>query len=328
MMKVTVGMCTYNPTMGILLKALDAIVAQLGDVPSAEIIVIDNNSCPPLAGCQDLSAYPIRLIAEPKAGLTAAREAVVNNAQGDVVVFVDDDNILGEHYLKTVVNEFSADPQLGLLGGCIIPQYETPPPKWFTEFEPWLAIRRYPPELHIEVTELPTTEVQCTKYFPVGAGFATTRDLALSYQHDCAETMRIEGRHGKVLSSGEDMDFGFFLLHCGSKLVVTGALSLTHVIPAGRVRSRYLKRLAVGNVKSSFELEQKWAPRFGRSVYPMFSMSLASLLARSAATMVIGACFHRYRIKRCVYMALARVRIGTAIKSTGLKRTQSRTARP
>jgi len=308
-MKVTVAICAYNPQTDTMCRALDAIVGQLGEVPSAEIIVVDNNSSPPLAERAYLSAYPIHLVHEPTPGLTAAREAVIRNAQGDVIVFVDDDNILGKHYLATVVEVFSADPQLGLLGGRIVPEYDTPPPKWFSEFEPWLAVRHYAPELHVETTEPPYSE-----YFPVGAGLATRRDLALAYQEDCAKTMRIEGRRGSALSSGEDLDLGLFVLSRGSKLAVTGALNLTHVISSERVDSAYLERLAVGNIKSTLELERKWSPRFGRSVYPMFSMPLVSLLVRASAAAILGLCSPRYKIKRCVYTTLARVRFSAAIK--------------
>jgi glycosyltransferase involved in cell wall biosynthesis len=312
-MKVTVAMCTYNPVEDTIVRALDAIVTQLGDAPSADFILVDNNSAPPLAERQYLKAYPIRLIQEPRPGLTAAREAVISNAQGDVIVFVDDDNILGQNYLATVVKEFSADPQIGLLGGSIIPEYETEPPSWFGEFESWLAVRRYAPELRVETSALPET-APYTKYFPVGAGFAVRCELALAYQEDCARTMRIEGRRGGVLSSGEDLDLGLFTLLQGSKLVVTGALSLTHVIAPGRVRGAYLQRLAAGNVRSSLELERKWSARFGHSIYPMFSMSVVNLVVRTVTTGALGVFSPRYKIKRCVYKALTQARLNAALK--------------
>src|SRR5579863_1904760 len=98
-MRLTVAMCTYNPDREVMLAAIEAIVAQITEVPSVEIVVIDNNSDPSLAERGYLSDYPVRLIRESRPGLTAAREAAIDNAQGDVIVFVDDDNILGRHYL-------------------------------------------------------------------------------------------------------------------------------------------------------------------------------------------------------------------------------------
>jgi glycosyltransferase involved in cell wall biosynthesis len=303
-LRITVAICTYNPDRVTLLRALDAIVGQLAEVSSTEIIVVDNNSSPPLAERQYLSTYPIRLVHEAQPGLTAAREAVIKNATGDVVVFVDDDNVLGEGYLATVMTEFLADPRLGALGGRILPEYGVEPPAWFSEFEQWIAVRRYTPELRVETTAPPFSD-----YFPIGAGLAVRRDLALAYLAYCEETTRIEGRRGKSLSSGEDLDLGLFVLSRGDKLLVTGALCLTHVISSERVQSEYLKRLAADNVKSSLQLERKWAARLGCPVYPMFSTSLIGLLARIAATTVLSLRSPRYRIKLHRYTALMRIRL-------------------
>jgi glycosyltransferase involved in cell wall biosynthesis len=304
-MKVSVAICTYNPNTDTLRRALDAIVAQLHEVPSAELIVIDNNSTPSLAGQEFLSSYPIRLISEPTPGLTAAREAAINNAEGDMIVFVDDDNVLNDHYLVTAMEWFSQDPKLGLLGGCILPEYEAPPPPWFGEFENWLAIRRYPLKLHVE-----TTEPMYSDYFPVGAGLVVRRNLACAYLEDCATAARIEGRRGSALSSGEDLDLGLFILSQGSKLAVTGSLGLTHVISSGRISDKYLQRLAVSNVKSSLELDKKWSSRLGEPIYPLQSMSWPEVLLRTVATSLLGVWSPRYRVKRCVYTTLSRARLG------------------
>jgi glycosyltransferase involved in cell wall biosynthesis len=301
--RVTVAICTYNPDRATLLKALDAIVPQLGDISSAEVIVVDNNSSPPLAELGYMSAYPIRLVHEKQPGLTAAREAAITNSTGDIVVFVDDDNILNDGYLATVAEEFSADPTLGVLGGRIIPAYNVDPPTWFSEFEPWLAVRRYAPELRVQTTDPPFSD-----YFPIGAGLAVRRDLAIAYLRDCEETSRIEGRRGESLSSGEDLDLGLFALSQGSSLLVTGALCLTHVISSERLQIGYLKRLATDNVRSSLQLERKWAARLGISVYPMFSTPLIGLLARIVAAGALSPRSPRYRIKLHRYAALMRIR--------------------
>jgi glycosyltransferase involved in cell wall biosynthesis len=303
-LRITVAICTYNPARVTLLRALDAIVGQLGEVSSAEVVVVDNNSSPPLTEHEYLSTYPIRLVHETQPGLTAAREAAIRNAKGDVIVFVDDDNILGKDYLATVVGEFSVDPRLGVLGGRILPEYGIEPPMWFGEFEQWLAVRRYAPELRVHTTAPPFSD-----YFPVGAGLAVRRDLALAYLDDCEETTRIEGRRGESLSSGEDLDLGLFALSQGNSLLVTGALCLTHVISTERLQGKYLRRLATDNVKSSLQLERKWAKRLGRPVYPMFSTPLTGLLARIVASAILSLRSPRYRIKFHRYVALMRLRL-------------------
>jgi glycosyltransferase involved in cell wall biosynthesis len=302
--QLTVAICTHNPDEETFLRALDAITSQLDEIASVELIVVDNNSSPPLQSQRYLDGYQLRLISEPEPGLTAAREAAIKSAAGSVIVFVDDDNLLGSGYLVAVANAFAADGKLGLLGGRIVPEYAEQVPEWFGEFEHWLAIRRHSRELHVETTGPPFSS-----YFPVGAGLAVRHDLALAYLEDCSQTQRIEGRRGDALSSGEDLDLGLFALSRGYKLVVDGGLSLTHVISQGRTTEAYMERLAVGNVRSALALEQKWAPRFGTSIYPMFSMSLFALLLRSAATLALSLRSPRYKVKYRIYATLVRVRL-------------------
>jgi glycosyltransferase involved in cell wall biosynthesis len=309
-MQVTVAICTYNPSRDPLLRALDAIVEQIADV-SAEIVLVDNNSSPPLAERGYLAGYPIRLIHQPEPGLTAAREAAIKSAAGTVIVFVDDDNVLESGYLATAIESFAADSQLGVLGGRILPEYDTQPPQWFGEFERWLAIRRHAPDLYVETTAPPFSA-----YFPVGAGLTVKRELALAYLKDCEDTARIEGRRGNMLSSGEDLDLCLFALSRGDKLVVTGALCLTHIISSERVRGEYLQRLAVGNLNSSLALERKWSPRFARPIYPMLSMPFPNLLLKTAATAIMSIWSPRHRITRSLYTTLTRLRLGAALHLT------------
>jgi glycosyltransferase involved in cell wall biosynthesis len=304
-MRLTVGVCTYNPNDSALARALDAIVEQIVTEPSTELIVVDNNSDPPLHDRGLLALYPLKLLREPTPGLTAAREKVIEHAEGDVIVFVDDDNILGASYLRTVCRAFEDDQRLGLLGGAVIPEFEFPAPSWLVHFEGYIAIRRYPPDLRVTVSEPGWSE-----YFPIGAGMSVRRDLAEAYIADCRATSHIQGRRGSALSSGEDLDLGMFILNRGYTLVVDGSLRLTHLIGATRTEGSYIERLAVANVRSSWELEQKWAPRLGQPVFAMFTASWMRLLAAFTVLAVLSSLSPRYRIKRRVYEALIRVRLG------------------
>ena len=143
----------------------------------------------------------------------------MRQARGDVILFVDDDNILGPDYLRQVIEAF-ADPRLGLLGGSIVPEFESAPPTWLSAFEEQLAIRRYAADLMVETTGLPFTDK-----FPVGAGSSVRRTLGLAYLADAQITGRIEGRRGRSLSSGEDLDLDLFAISTGYKLKVVGSLS-------------------------------------------------------------------------------------------------------
>ncbi len=307
-MRTTVVICTHNPDVPLLRRVLDAIVPQLS-ANDADLLIVDNNSSPSLTTIPWLADYPARIVHEMTPGLTAAREAAYAAASGEVIVFVDDDNVLDSSYVQTVLDELDRAEQVAIVGGRVIPEYETPPPPWFDdEMEQWLAIKRYPESFRAEISK-PAWSAE----FPVGAGMAVRRQFALEYQRDCEMSSRIEGRRGAALSSGEDLDMALFALSTGRHVAVTGRLSLTHVIGRSRLEIGYLRRLAVSNVRSSLELEKKWSPRTGASIFPMFQIPLSKLVARYVIAAFIGLWSPRFRIKRSAFAALARARLGRPI---------------
>lgn len=303
--QLTVALCTYNPRPDLIARAIGSVLSQVveyGD--SAEFVIIDNNSHPPLLQAEYLSGLPVEIIRESVQGLTAAREAAIRRARGKIILFLDDDNILEPGYLKGVLSAFE-DPALGLLGGNIVPEYESTPPPWITAFEDQLAIRRYPPALDVETTALPFTH-----YFPVGAGMAVLRTLAVAHVRDCEATERIEGRRGLALSSGEDLDLDLFVLDSGYKLRVIGSLTVTHVIPAERMTEQYLSRLVVSNIASTAEVERKWGPRFGALIFDFLHRSRFNSALRYLFFCVLSPISAKGRIKRRLWADIYRLRAG------------------
>lgn len=303
--RATIAICTFNPNEQSLSRALDAVVSEAAGLDSIEVLVVDNNSSPPLRERPLMSRYAVKIVEEPTPGLTAAREAVFAQARGDLIVFVDDDNVLEPGYVAAALQAFDRDAKLGVLGGSVRAEHERPISGWAAQFEPSLAVRPYPDDFYAETTSPPWSE-----NFPVGAGMVVRRELARAYQDDCATTQRIEGRRGSALSSGEDLDLGLFALSRGYKLAVTGAMQLVHLISVDRLAVPYLSRLAESNVRSSLELERKWAPRLGEPVYPMFSDSIVPLLAKLVVSRFLALRSPRFQIEHRRYRALTRARLG------------------
>jgi len=299
--ELTVALCTCNPRPDLITRAVGAVIPQLQEFGgSAELLIIDNNSTPPLKDAGYLRGLPLGVIREPVQGLTAARAAAVRNARGRIVLFVDDDNVLTAGYLSGVVAAFT-DPALGVLGGSIVPEYESPPPPWLSAFEDQLAIRRYPADLVVETTSLPYTS-----YFPVGAGCAVLRSVALAHVTDSETRGRIEGRKGDALSSGEDLDLDLFALSAGYKLRIVGSLSLTHVIPAQRTTEQYISRLVVSNVVSAAEVDRKWRASFGRPVFDFLSIGRVNVAIRRLYFRLLAPLSIRSRMKRMVWDEILR----------------------
>lgn len=89
-----------------------------------ELIVVDNGSDDGtgavLSDFAARAAFPVRVIAEPRPGLSRARNRGVAVAVGDVVAFTDDDCLVAEDWLDVIAGAFTDDPALDLLGGKVV----------------------------------------------------------------------------------------------------------------------------------------------------------------------------------------------------------------
>jgi hypothetical protein len=119
-MVISVIVCTHNPVEGYLRRALDALRAQTLPLAQWELLLVDNGSNETPVPVWDLSWHPnARHIREDKLGLSFARRRGVGEAQGDLVVFVDDDNVLAPDYLDQA-KSIMQDASIGVLGGDML----------------------------------------------------------------------------------------------------------------------------------------------------------------------------------------------------------------
>lgn len=239
---VTVVLCTRNPRREVLARALAAIAAQTLPAAAWELVVVDNASDPPLElPPLDSGGIRCRCVVEPAIGLTAARIRGIHEATGDLVVFVDDDNLLDPDYLAEAAALAETRPDLGAFGGRISPEFAIDPPAWLAPFRSFLAIIDFDRDAWSQRT-FPHDVLPC------GAGMCIRRELAEAWARAvAADPCRMAlGRTGDSLASAEDTDMA---LSCIDQGYATGrftALHLTHVIPAGRLTLEYQLRLAHG----------------------------------------------------------------------------------
>lgn len=123
-MKVSVIVCTRNRVHAII-GCLESIAVALCHASplEAEIIVVDNGSSDDssavvqkwAASC----AFPVRLLIEPKTGVSAARNCALRAAQGALLVFTDDDCRLSETYVTELLRYDAGDVGLVLRGGRV-----------------------------------------------------------------------------------------------------------------------------------------------------------------------------------------------------------------
>ena len=192
-------------------------------------------------------------VREDTLGLTAARLCGFQEAKADILVFVDDDNVLSTDFLSNVSKIVSQNPQIGALGGRVLPDFEIEPEKWIRKFDNALAIRDFGGEtLCCESFCDSEGSLQYPYFAPIGAGLVLRKQAAKAYLDALKnQSNRLSfGRSGKQLTSGEDNDIILTILESGWGVGYFPQLQLTHLISADRTTTDYLARLNYASSRS------------------------------------------------------------------------------
>jgi glycosyltransferase involved in cell wall biosynthesis len=271
-MILSVVICAHNPRRDYLDRALGALRKQTLDKEQWELLLIDNASREPLAPAWDLTWHPqARHVREENLGLTAARLRGIRESRGELLVFVDDDNVVDADYLKTAVDLLQSRPWLGAAGGSCLGEFETPPEDWAKDMLGSLAVREVKKE---EWACLPGTKA--LDIAPYGAGMIVRRVVALHYAKlATGDSLRCSlDRKGTSLLSAGDTDMALCACALGLAVGRFPQLRLTHLIPAARLEKNYLLRLMEAMAVSVALLRFIWdgllpvrmeEPRFSRS---------------------------------------------------------------
>jgi glycosyltransferase involved in cell wall biosynthesis len=236
---ISVIICTHNPRPDYLQRVLDALKAQALPKEQWELLLIDNANSEPLAEIWDLSWHPrARHVRESELGLTHARLRGIKESNGELLVFVDDDNVLQFDYLSESIRISAAWPVLGAWGGQQFPEFESgePAEAWKREF--WTG------KLDRDLW----SNNYDRKIAPCGSGVCVRQVIARRYAELAqADTLRLNlDRRGAGLNSAGDIDMDFTACDLGLGMGRFRTLCLTHLIPAKRLTDDYLYNLCEG----------------------------------------------------------------------------------
>jgi glycosyltransferase involved in cell wall biosynthesis len=124
-MKLSVIVCTRNRAHAIL-PCLNSIVAAIAFAApvDAELIVVDNASTDDTFAMVTKWAcdikFSVRLIQEMKKGLSHARNAGIATAQGNLILFTDDDCRYDETYIRNTIAHYNHDSAPVMRGGSVV----------------------------------------------------------------------------------------------------------------------------------------------------------------------------------------------------------------
>jgi glycosyltransferase involved in cell wall biosynthesis len=249
-LKISVIICTHNPRPDYLTSVLEALKAQTFSTDSWELLVVDNASESLVAASHDISWHPnARHVLEENLGLTCARLRGIAESSADVVVFVDDDNVLGTDYLATAVRLLQNHPWLGAIGGQTLPEYEVRPPEWLGRYERLLAIR------YLKRARW-SNAVDDWDSQPWGAGMVVRRSVCEIYVKNLSKGFdrRALDRKGTRLTSAGDIDLILGCLDVGLGFGTFPELVVTHLIPEGRMTEEYIAKITRALIASNLWL--------------------------------------------------------------------------
>jgi glycosyltransferase involved in cell wall biosynthesis len=252
--EVSVVIVTYNPRSEIFSKVMSALAGQsLGRI-HFETLIIDNNSSPPLSEeeLRHKFSIPVRVVRELRQGNVYARSRGILEAQSDLIVFVDDDNVLEADYLETAVRIADESPLIGAFGGKLVGVFEGEIPAWKKALLPYLGVRDHGDEV------ITSNENKWGEWEPPTAGMVLRKDVGRKYveflkSHPNAGSL---GRKGKKhLLSCEDSLIARLAYPMGYSCSYQPSLSLRHYVRRQRFSTLYLLRLMEGYGRSYVILE-------------------------------------------------------------------------
>lgn len=118
-----------------LLRTLTSLQKQT--TSSFEIIVVDNAANIEIASLiknfNHKAKIPAKYFAEPKLGFHYTLHTGANKAEGNLLIFTNDDVTFDKNFVKAYIESFSQHENMSAAGGAIRLKFEITPPKWLAD---------------------------------------------------------------------------------------------------------------------------------------------------------------------------------------------------
>jgi glycosyltransferase involved in cell wall biosynthesis len=235
---LSVVICSYN-RRDYITGAMDSLYRQTLHKKDYEVIVVDNNSKDDTeARCLEyIGSHPdgrFLYLSEKRQGASFARNTGAVLAQGDFLVFMDDDAIAFPDFLERILAFFRAHGEAGGLGGRIIPRYIPGEPRWMSH---------YVSSLVGNFDYSPTTVEFSAQRYPLESNMIVRKsdfDRVGGFNTD------LPGVKGTLRIGGEGKEFFFKLKSLGRSIWYDPAVRVEHVVEVKKLTREYLYRVASG----------------------------------------------------------------------------------
>jgi len=232
---IVVAVLTYKRPDDLAL-AIPRLQEQLEGVSGkASVLVVDNDPAASARDAVEAFASPqIRYVHEPRPGIAAARNRALSESAADsVLVFIDDDEVPTENWLRTLVSMHSSTGAAAVVGP-VVSEYARAP-------EPWIQEGRFFDRRRLKTGTRLTV--------------AATNNLLLDLHQIRAFGLGFDERFG--LSGGSDTLFTRKLVRMGGVMLWCDEAAVIDRVPASRLTREWVLRRALrsGNSAARVSLE-------------------------------------------------------------------------
>jgi glycosyltransferase involved in cell wall biosynthesis len=228
-MQVSVIVSTYTEKRYEDLIACFDSIKQQTIQPLETLLVLDPD--PELVEYYTQRVPPfVKIITSTEKGLSNARNAGIDESNGEIIAFIDDDAYADPHWIEKIIENYQ-DPNVVGVGGQIIPHWESTEPSWFPKEFYWIVGCSY-------------SEVEKKREVrnPIGANMSFRKNV-----FEKAGKFRTDiGRYGKMLLSGEEAELSLKILNQipDSKMIYEPEAIVYHRVPAERIKLQYILKRA------------------------------------------------------------------------------------
>jgi glycosyltransferase involved in cell wall biosynthesis len=181
----------------------------------------------------------LRILAEPRPGLSFARRTAIENARGTYLCFLDDDNDAATDYLKVAQEIFESNPSVCFCGG---ESFWPKAPQWF---DLPLIARFFSKAVAVGPQRASASGLIDHGDFLWGAGLCIRAERAKAL-YSAGFSPVLSGRLGRKVLSGEDGELTILLQITGCLGYYSPALRLEHRVNPHRLNLSYFSKLFYG----------------------------------------------------------------------------------
>ena len=232
---IDVAICTHNRPE-LCERAVTSALAQRGEGARACVIVVENGPDINLRERlkSSIGSDPrVLLITDPHPGLSRARNTAIAQARTPYLAFLDDDAVTSPDWLEALHAAFRSFEKVGIVGGVVQPEFETPHPPWFSD-----DLLSYLSAVNWGGALRPAGPWE---WF-AGANFAVDVNavrMAGGFRNDLGRV-----GNGDMLLSGEESELRMRLVNSGFLAVWQPQAIVRHRTPGERLTQPWLRRRA------------------------------------------------------------------------------------